>query len=351
MPPTPPPKITNIGASTTDNSKVAVLTLLVEAPKDAYHSIVDYQTVYPLAAHSIKTYTDKHGYKFHVERQLATNDSRQAYWSKMAAVRKMLDLQYEWVLYTDVDVLILDHEQTLQEFMVNRDVITVNECSTKGRSNTNHLPRSGFMLFRNTKSTYKFLDEWESSFDYYESIENPEQSSLEVMAVSPAWRDNIHLHEWSSFHSYDTCDYGYNSFSMHFPGHSKVTRMARSWMFFSHHNDQKHAWARDEKLSQYAANILREDFVSYFRSAIAKKFTPPVERRLEVESCLNQAAIAGYDIKQVYDENYHAYVEYYLAISHLTNIPTVIYLTVPSIASIPETAFANIQVRANAACG
>lgn len=47
-----------------------------------------------------------------------TKKGKQAYWAKMDLIRAMLDQGFEWVLYSDIDVLILDHARRLQEFMV-----------------------------------------------------------------------------------------------------------------------------------------------------------------------------------------------------------------------------------------
>jgi len=73
--------------------------------------------------------------------------------------------------------LFQDCERPLQDFMVDRDIITVNEWL---RGDVYQTPRSGFLLLRNTPRSNEFLDVWAKSYDFYTNIENPEQVRCEL---------------------------------------------------------------------------------------------------------------------------------------------------------------------------
>ncbi len=335
--------VRNIGDDFRNNTKIAIVTFLVDAPEDAYHPFTDYERLYPLTVKSLQKYADKHLYCLKISRH-AAETGKQAYWNKMDLIRSTLDEGYDWVLYTDIDVLIVDHETPLQHFMVNRDIITASECAIKGRSMTSHLPRSGFLLFRNSPRTYEFLDVWTKSFEFYEMVQNPEQSALETLHDSMAWKNDIYLHDWGLFHSYDTCDFAFNSFSVHFPGKYKVSRVARAWFHFSMQQGQsRYAWAKDEELSDYAGKLLQEHFQDYAKEALHPDFAPEARERVEVEQCLQETLNYGYRVDTTYDAVFHAYVKYYLILSYLTNLPTTIYLTLAGKNNIPKEISDNIR--------
>lgn len=96
----------NVGAKVADNSKVAIVTFLSDAPKEAYHPMQDYKDIYPLTSASLKKYADRWGYKLIIHRE-PFEEQKQAYWGKMRIIREAFDEGFEWVLYTDIDVLIL----------------------------------------------------------------------------------------------------------------------------------------------------------------------------------------------------------------------------------------------------
>lgn len=288
----------------------------------------------------METYAKKHGYHFYFDRESKVA-MKQAYWHKMQLIRKYFDLGYEWVLYTDIDVLFIDHARKIQNFMVNRDIITASECSRKRNQPDNEAPRSGFILLRNSPTTLDFLKTWEESYRFYHKVGNPEQNSFEDMRKDDSWAQHIHLHDSGAFHSYDTCEYALNSFSIHIPGKWKVSRAAMQWMTLSVLPDEKFAWARNPNLVDSAAEILRANLTQYldnFDGAITKK-----ERAVEVERCLQSTYDAGYKrVGLQYSAAFDKYVSQYLISSYVTNIPTVIHFIVKDKESIPETIAINI---------
>lgn len=258
-----------------------------------------------LTTYSMRKYAEKHGYAFKLETQPAevAASERQAYWAKIGLIRKYLDQGFDWVVYTDVDVYFLNHKKLIQEFLGDKDIITVGECTVtgpEGRNGTKYIARSGFMILRNTPTARTFLDTWESSFEFYKEIENPEQSAFETMQASPEWGPAIHLNDWSTFHSYDTCDRGFDSFSIHFPGHQKLPRVAKAFLMLSFAGQSEWAWAaEDGKLREHAGAIVRDALDNYRTKSPApngaEPFEPTNEEANEVRYCLDNALIKGYE--------------------------------------------------------
>lgn len=213
---------------------IAIATMLGETYVEAYNQFSVYQKLAGFALQSILEYGSRHGYPVFFLHDFLMDKSRQAYWSKINVIKYYLSLGYDYVLYTDIDVIVLQPDKSLEDFIVpGRDVIAVNEC--KDRTETNDLVRSGFMMFKNTPATMAFLEVWDAMFPAYKDIENPEQTALEFLVKQREFVDIVHLHDWRSFHSYDTCNGGKDSFSMHFPGAYKLERMARmvAWLDIS----------------------------------------------------------------------------------------------------------------------
>lgn len=158
----------------------------------------------------------------------------QPYWRKIDALKTALSIvpPPAWVLYSDVDVLLLNATQPLEAFIHGHDdklLVGVGECTAPD------VVRSGFFLLKNDHRTLKFLNDWQSRFMTFVHAENPDQLALEDVVSSATWRTSVFLHHWRDFHSYDVCPKWMSSFSVHFPGPFKVIRMARSslWQEFT----------------------------------------------------------------------------------------------------------------------
>jgi hypothetical protein len=328
------------------SAKIGIVSFMTQAGKDAYHSLQDYKTIQPFTFYSMKQYANRHGYKvlFHTETSL-TEANKQAYWRKMDLILDAFSQGLDYVLYTDLDVLFTDHSIKLESFMyvfvdeanfesvAGKDIVTSNECGADHVS-TKQTPRSGFVLLKNSANSIKFLQLWKESFQFYQEVENPEQSAFEALLSTPEWNSDSHIHEWKKFHSYDTCN-GVGSFSMHFPGRDKVTRIARAWLRMG-----------DEHLRDYAVGLVRKSMTNFFHEALAKDVLTE-EDMVQARNCLLQTRDVGYDMKP-YDAAYHAYVKYYLSSSHITNIPSHLYVFGQSEEQLEEWKALNLDLHVHA---
>jgi len=295
-----------------DKPQIAIVTFMTQAGKAAYHSLQDYKMVFPMTTYSMKQYADKHGYSLIVHTETALEQAdKQAYWLKMDLILEAFSQGYSHVLYTDLDVLFMDHSKKLESFITDKDIVTSNECAPNHVS-TKPTPRSGFVLFKNTPNSVKFLQLWKESYTFYEHVENPEQSAFEALLSTAEWTRDSHVHSWAEFHSYDTCA-GTGSFSMHFPGREKVARVARAWVRMG-----------EPHLREYAAGLLRKTLTNYYHDALVQDLLTEADM-IQARNCLSGTREVGYDVKP-YDAAFHAHVKYYLASSHITNIPTDLYL-------------------------
>ena len=205
--------------------------MMGETNVKAYQDFDMYQQLSSITLQSMLEYSNRWGYPVFYQNEFLMDKSRQAYWSKIQIIRHYLEMGFEYILYTDIDVLFTNPDKNLDEFIVEGyDLIGVNEC--KDRMMTNDAIRSGFMMFRNSPRTYKLLDAWASMFSAFENIPNPEQTALEKLVQQEEFKDQVILHDWTAFHSYDTCSGGGRSFSMHFPGAYKTERIARVVVWF-----------------------------------------------------------------------------------------------------------------------
>ncbi|KAI9015370.1 hypothetical protein DFJ74DRAFT_679919 [Hyaloraphidium curvatum] len=293
----------------------------------------------------MRSYAERWGYAFHFS-TMPPGKGRQAYWAKMDLVRSYLDKGYDWVLYTDIDVLIIDHSRPLQDFMVNRDIISVAECTVRvelGRNNTNPVIRSGFLLLRNGPDGRGFLDTWAGSYEAFKDIENPDQTSLESIHASPEWNERIHLADWRDFHAYDNCDRSFASFSLHFPGAAKVERVAKAFFHLSMAPGGRGTWAaKDRRLVEHAGKLLRQKLLTFRKRdnkpPKAQEWKPPPDEARAARLCLDRARSLGYDVDAKYDKGYHKYAHFYLLASHQTNIPNAVFFALPKRDEVPPLA-------------
>lgn len=52
-----------------EDSKVAIITFLTDAPVEGYNHLEDYETIFPLTSHSLESYANQHGYSFTLDRR------------------------------------------------------------------------------------------------------------------------------------------------------------------------------------------------------------------------------------------------------------------------------------------
>jgi hypothetical protein len=229
-----PPHIDRNGTFNPD-TRFAIVTMIGETEVKGYNDYAMYQQLATMTLQSMMEYGSRWGYPVFFLNDFLMDKTRQAYWSKINIIRYYLEnTGVDYLLYTDIDVLFTNFEQSLDRFVVDGyDVIGVNECVNRVKSHDSI--RSGFMMFKNSPESVVFLDHWANLFPAYENIENPEQSALELLVTLPGFDSLVYLHDWKSFHSYDTCLGGESSFSMHFPGAYKTERIARmaAWLEMS----------------------------------------------------------------------------------------------------------------------
>ena len=234
--------------------------------------------------------------------------------------------------------------------MVNRDVISVVECTYRGeegRNGTNPVIRSGFLMIRNSVDGRAFLDAWGGSHESYANVHNPDQTSLEDIYSSPEWEGRIHVHDWADFHAYDTCDRSYGAFSLHFPGHGKVERVAKTFLHLSLLPKGVADWAKNEALQDHAGALLRNKLATYKSRSNKPPNTPdfePSENQIrDIQECFAVARGANYTVDVSYSAGFHRYVHFYLLASHQTNIPNTIYTTLPNKERIPRSVASNLR--------
>jgi hypothetical protein len=243
-------RVDDKGACERRRSSFGIVTVLVKPEKQAYNDFSVYQNVSLLVLPLFHRYAKTHNYEFvvnhgsavgkvaartaqsffHVHRERGSTSTPsgaavQPYWRKIAALKEVAKTKsWEWILYTDIDVVVVDEGISLDHFVLGHEeklFVGAGECRHPD------VARSGFFLLKNDNRTSAFLDEWLSLFAVYEHAENPDQLALEEVLARPKWRGDVFLHHWSIFHSYDICPQWMNSFSVHFPGSSKLGRVAR----------------------------------------------------------------------------------------------------------------------------
>jgi galactosyl transferase GMA12/MNN10 family len=128
-------------------AKIALVTLYT-------HHIAGYARI---SEHNVKRYCDRHGYAYHVYReippQLDSNISGS--WVKSWLLARHL-ADHDWVIWVDADVLFTNQSKKLEPLLENRDVLFAKDI---GGWDLN----SGVMAFRHTAQNAALLEKiWES---------------------------------------------------------------------------------------------------------------------------------------------------------------------------------------------
>ena len=281
---------------------IAIVTMLGETSVESYNKFSVYQQLSSMTLQSMLDYGTRQGYPVFFLNDFLIDKSRQAYWSKINIIRHYLQMDFDYVLYTDIDVLFSNPEVPLSDFIVEGyDLIGVDEC--QDRVKTRNDIRSGFMLFKKSKGAMEILESWASLFSTFEHIENPEQEALQLLVSMPEFKDNVILHSWKNFHSYDTCNGGEGAFSMHFPGLYKIERVARMVAWLEMHGGNR-AQAFTERgfaemlgvgrsVRSMAHDILKKGLVSLKALPI-----PSSLELYDLDSFSISMEIAGYNVLQ-----------------------------------------------------
>ncbi|KAL7745884.1 hypothetical protein RI367_008806, partial [Sorochytrium milnesiophthora] len=151
------------------NKDIAIVTYVirVEGNGQSHFTFDKFAQLLNVTMESLKAYSHRHAHPFFfANNALLRTDRYAAYWSKMGVVKHYLQVGgFEWVLWTDVDVLITRPELPLTEFLsratADQHVMTVLECrQTEGQYGA---ARSGFFAVRNSPEGIEFLDVWVGS--------------------------------------------------------------------------------------------------------------------------------------------------------------------------------------------
>jgi hypothetical protein len=326
---------------------IAIVTMIGETTVKAYSDYSVYQQLGQLTLQRMVEYSTRWGHPLFFLHANIMDQGKQPYWAKIALMEHYLSLGYKYVLYTDIDVLFLQMDVPLSKFIVpGKHIISVDECTN--RNDTRSLIRSGFMILHNSPATFTFLKHWRESHRYFEHVENPEQSALELLASLPQFAPIVHLHGWRSFHAYDLCDGYHSAFSLHFPGPHKVARVGRVMAWFDHHWPLQ-GTAGDQSLTTLLGGLPSvEKLAADLTKADHDRSNPSVviydSAQARAKSCLASAQALGYHVEP-YNQAAHRNVLEYDVAGVFFNIPTVIYITVPDAARIPKQVAHNIDTR------
>ena len=177
---------------------------------------------------NIAKYCQDHGIAFFFQNaHLVDTDSRAAYWGKMDVLRYYFEFGYDWIIWTDVDVLFWNNEKSIINDWLNlaeienKHVALVKECSynVKNASEFGKV-RSGFLAIKNSDVGKRFLDAWGNSFEKYEKKHNPDQEALENLVEQQEWKDLLYITNPNGIHTYPHCqrNYDHQVISVHYPG-------------------------------------------------------------------------------------------------------------------------------------
>lgn len=208
--------------------KIAFVTMYAKTKKKGHSKAETYMKFAALTLQNIEKYTTKHGYPFFFMNDHYVNPERQAWWAKMDIIDNYFKDGYEWVVWTDLDVLILNQEVPMTRFLDDQyDFIGTGEWDHP------YSIRSGFFAIRNSKIGRCFLNTWRSTYNTrFREHGNPEQDSLVRMVKQPKWKNRVKWWRAQEFHTYDsekvtTKDKLSNTFSMHFPNVRKYPRIVK----------------------------------------------------------------------------------------------------------------------------
>lgn len=214
-------------------TNIAIITFLAPNHGQEHFQSSTYNNITRYSLPNMLSYTHRQGYPLFFYNSNLVNKSRSTYWSKMPIIRHYLETDhYEWILFTDVDVLFVNESIPLSLFTdmagSGHHVIGTLECGHEKNMSESKI-RSGFFMVRNSDEGKRFLNEWEGMYDDYKEKFNPEQEALETLHGSGEWKEKILILNERDFHTYSSCyKSGDRPFSVHFPGAEK--KKMKEWV-------------------------------------------------------------------------------------------------------------------------
>ncbi|KAJ3312767.1 hypothetical protein HDV04_002731 [Boothiomyces sp. JEL0838] len=209
-------------------SQVAIVTYY--APQsNKEHQIHFEDELYKNVSHysmtNIADYCSYNGFAFFFRNNhMVDTETKAAYWGKMDVVEYYLKKGFEWVIWTDIDVLFLKERSLVDHWLSfaspNQHMAFVTECNDhEGELGT---VRSGFFAVRNTKEGLSFLKAWKDTFAGFKGHFNPEQEALEGMVLKQPWKSWAMIAPHNKIHTYPYClNYDTDPISVHFSGGTK----------------------------------------------------------------------------------------------------------------------------------
>ncbi|KAJ3274788.1 hypothetical protein HDV01_001991 [Terramyces sp. JEL0728] len=195
-----------------------------------------YKNVSYYSMENIADYCSFHGFAFFFRNNyMVDTETKAAYWGKMDVVEHYLKKGFEWVIWTDIDVLFFSKKSLLDHWLSfaspRQHMAFVTECNDhKGEIGT---IRSGFFAVRNTKEGLSFLKAWKDTFVGYKGYHNPEQSALEGMVLTEPWKSYAMIAPHNKIHTYPYClSYDIDPISVHFSGGTKWSMREHADKFY-----------------------------------------------------------------------------------------------------------------------
>lgn len=109
-----------------------------------------------------QAYAELHGYGFYLSHPEDIDRSRPAPWRKVLDIKKLLK-SYEYVMYVDLDTVILNENIKLESIIyANEKTMNADFIMTKDP----HGPNSGVFFARRSEWTMSFLDQWYGVTDF-----------------------------------------------------------------------------------------------------------------------------------------------------------------------------------------
>ncbi|KAJ3274789.1 hypothetical protein HDV01_001992 [Terramyces sp. JEL0728] len=209
-------------------SQVAFVTYYAPQDNKDHRTHFDDGTYKDLSQYSmtnIADYCSYHGFAFFFRNNYMVDTvNKAAYWGKMDVAKHYLDAGYEWVIWTDIDVMFLSKDSLLDKWLskanATHHMAFVTECI--GTERSYGTVRSGFFAIRNTNQGRGFLDAWKDTFAEFKDEWNPEQQALEELVQKEPWKSAAYIAPQDGIHTYLKClHYDSNPISVHFPGYDK----------------------------------------------------------------------------------------------------------------------------------
>ena len=167
---------------------------------------------------------------FYNNEHLVDTQTMNAYWGKTAVIHHYFKFGYDWIIWTDVDVLFWNKNNSIIDIWVqkaqdeNKHVALVKECSFSSNNSNFGAVRSGFLAVRNTVQGQWFLNQWIGTFEQFKTRFNPDQEALEDLVQQQVVAEILYIANPDGIHTYGHCreSYDRNVTSVHYPGPTKA---------------------------------------------------------------------------------------------------------------------------------